>query len=491
MPSASLKKSARVTILLVMEHSLAYTRTLSRLIHLLRHPGSTMEEVRDTLRLLVSHARETPVSFEVDDWRLSVDGSPVPAATGFEELIGQLYAHRVRRLAIRQYATAAELIKLTRLLAEPSSGSPAAFERRAAALKLWNVSLVVAGGSESGDAQESAATSPERVVLAHHLARVRGAMVPLDATHALGELSSLGEEHAEAGRAEAVAEVLVGIVRAERDLAEGVVREECARAVDRLSKPAVTRLVAQLLPALKGRPSEYAEHLAALGRTGTAGAAALIAHLMAADTIEERRVFFDAIVELRAGIPMLIDALGHPQWYVVRNAACLLGEMKAEQADGALARLLEHRDERVREAAAGALAELETPTARTALRRMLQDHSPSVRLHAAGAFAAAGSATTATPLAAALDAESDGDVQLGIIAALGRLGTPDAVQKLVKAVSPSGGRGKPVSYRVAALEALAAARCTSVTPVLRSLLTDAEQSVRDTAKRLIATTALG
>jgi hypothetical protein len=472
-----------------MEHSLAYTRTLSRLIHLLRHPGSTMEEVRDTLRLLVSHARETPVAFEVDDWRLSVDGTPVTAATGFEELIGQLYAHRVRRLAIRQYATAAELIKLTRLLSEPPAGSPAAFERRAAALKLWNVSLVAAG-SEGEDAQ-AATTSPERVVLSHHLARVRSSTVPLDATHALAELVTLAEEHANAGRAEAVAEVLVGIARAEREAADALVREECARTVDRLAKPTVTRLVAQLLPALKGRPSDYAEHLAALGRTGTAGAAALIAHLMAADTIEERRVFFDAIVELRAGIPMLIDALGHPQWFVVRNAACLLGEMKAEQADGALARLLEHRDERVREAAAGALAELETPTARTALRRMLQDHSPSVRLHAAGAFAAAGSATTATPLAAALDAEPDGDVQLGIIAALGRLGTPDAVQKLVKAVTQTGSRPKPVSYRIAALEALAAARGSSVNPILRSLLNDGEPTVRDTAKRLIATTALG
>jgi hypothetical protein len=472
-----------------MEHSLAYTRTLSRLIHLLRHPGSTMEEVRDTLRLLVSHARETAVSFEVDDWRLSVDGAPVAAATGLEELVGQLYAHRVRRLAIRQYATAAELIKLTRLLSEPSTGSPAAFERRAVALKLWNVSLVVAGGTEDESAQ-AATASPERVVLNHHLNRVRAATVPLDATHALGALTSLGEAHAEAGRAEAVAEVLVGIARAERESNDGAIREECARAIDRLSKPAVTRLVAQLLPALKARPSEYSEHLGALGRTGTAGAAALIAHLMAADTIEQRRVFFDAIVELRAGIPMLIDALGHPQWFVVRNAACLLGEMKAEQADGALARLLEHRDERVREAAAGALAELETPTARAALRRMLQDHSPSVRLHAAGAFAAAGSATTATPLAAALDAEPDSDVQLGIIAALGRLGTPDAVQKLVKAVSPAGGRGKPISYRVAALEALAAARGSSVTPILRSFLHDGDPTVRDTAKRLIATTAL-
>ena len=173
----------------------------------------------------------------------------------------------------------------------------------------------------------------------------------------------------------------------------------------------------------------------------------------------------------------------------MRNAASLLGEMREPQADGALARLLEHRDERVREAAAAALSRIDTPTARMALQRMLQDRSPHVRLHAAGAFASS-PAKTATPLATALEAESDADVQLGIIQALGRLGTPDAVQKLVRAVMPSNLRPRPVTFRIAALEALTAARGHSAMPTLRSLLTDSEPAVRDAAKRLIATAAL-
>jgi HEAT repeat protein len=143
----------------------------------------------------------------------------------------------------------------------------------------------------------------------------------------------------------------------------------------------------------------------------------------------------------------------------------------------------------VREAAATALSRIDTATARMALQRMIQDRSPNVRLHAAGAFAAS-PVKTATPLATALDVESDGDVQLGILQALGRLGTPDAVQKLVKAVMPTSGRPKPVSYRIAALEALAAARGHSAMPTLRSLLNDTEPAVRDAAKRLIATAAL-
>jgi len=450
-----------------------------------------MDEVKETLRLLVAQSREATVAYQLDEWKLSIDGTPVPpAVTGFEELVSQLYAHRVRELTVRQFASAAELIKLVRLLAEEPSGDAASLCRKVAALKLWNVELTArdhAGASASAEMP-----SADHIKVAHHLARVRQATVPLDATLALGELVSLAEEHAADGRADGVAEVLVGVVRAEKEAKDPAVREACTKAIERLAKPGVTRLVAQLLPGLQlgGRTREYGEHLEACGRCGNPGAAALIAHLMAADSFDERRVFYSAIVELRTGIPMLIDALGHPQWYVVRNAASLLGEMREPNADGALARLLEHRDERVREAAAAALSRLDTATARAALQRMLQDRSPHVRLHAASAFAASGATKTATPLATALDTESDGDVQLGIIQALGRLGTPDAVQKLVKAVMPTNGRPRPVSYRIAALEALASARGHAAMPTLRSLANDTEPAVRDAAKRLIATAAL-
>jgi HEAT repeat protein len=447
-----------------------------------------MEEVRETLRLLVAQSRETTVCFRLDEWKLSVDEKPVPpAATGFEELIGQLYAHRVRELVIRQFACAAELIKLVRLLAEGPAADAATLLEKIAALKLWNVELTLA--TESAHAAPELPT-PEHVVVTHHLARIRTASLPLDATHALGELVTLAEAHVAAGRAEPLAEILSGIVKAEKDATDAAISAACGKAIDQLAKPAVARLVAQLLPTLQGRPRDFEQHLHALGRCGNPGAAALIAHLMAADSFDDRRVFYNAIVELRTGVPMLIDALGHPQWFVVRNAASLLGEMREPQADGALARLLEHRDERVREAAAAALSCLDTPTSRAALQRMIQDRSPHVRLHAASAFASSGQTKTATPLSTALDAESDGDVQLGIIQALGRLGTPDAVQKLVRAVLPTGGRPRPVSYRIAALEALAAARGHSAHPTFRTLLNDAEPAVREAAKRLIAMTAM-
>jgi hypothetical protein len=474
-----------------MEPQLAFARIFARLIGLLRHPGSTIDEVKETLRFCVAHSRERTIVFRLDDWKLSIDGETVPAAgTGFDELAGQLQAHGVEELTIRQFASAPELIKLVRLLAEERDADPQTFAGKIAAAKLWNVDATAKGAAEPPFAAAPAPT-PDHLKLSHHLARVRQAVVPLDATLALQELQELAEQFVAEGNAEAVAELLVGLWRAEQVATEDAVRIPCAKAIDKLARPALTRLVAQILPGLlaTGRQKDYADHRDALGRCGNPGAAALLAHLMASDTFEERRVFYNAIVELRTGIPMLIDALGHPQWYIVRNAASLLGEMREPMADQALARLLEHRDERVREAAAAALSRIDTSTARIALQRMLQDRSPRVRLHAAGAFASS-PAKTATPLATALESESDADVQIGIIHALGRLGTPDAVQKLVRAVMPSHLRPRPVSFRIAALEALTAARGASAMATLRSLLTDTEPAIREAAQRLIATTAL-
>jgi HEAT repeat protein len=474
-----------------MEPQLAFARTFARLIGLLRHRGSTIDEVKETLRFCVAHSRERTITFRLDDWKFSIDDEVVPATgTGCEEISGQLHAHGVAELTIRQFASAPELIKLVRLLAEPGDDDPQAFAQRALAAKLWNVDVTPRGVGQAVPAEASEPT-PDDIKVAHHLARIRQVEVPLDASLALQELTEFAQELVEAGNAEAVAELLVGLWRAEQEASEGGVRITCRRAIEKLARPVLTRLVAQLLPGLlaAGRQKDYADHRDALGRCGAPGAAALLAHLMAADSFEERRVFYNAIVELRCGIPMLIDALGHPQWYIVRNAASLLGEMREPQADQALARLLEHRDERVREAAAAALSRIDTATARIALQRMLQDRSPHVRLHAAGAFATS-PAKTATPLATALEVESDADVQLGIIHALGRLGTPDAVRKLVRAVMPSNLRPRPVSFRIAALEALTAARGPSAMPTLRSLVQDSEPAVRDAAERLIATVAL-
>jgi hypothetical protein len=473
-----------------MEQRIAYVTALARLVTLLGQAGTSTDEVKTTLRSLVAHARDSALDLRLDGWKLMADGDHLPSTLpGTRTLVGQLEGHQVQRLCVRQAASAGELLQLARALAlPPAPTDPGAMARSIAALKLWSVQLTTTGGQTAGAALEPHADEAAQVVVTHHLARLRSATSAAEEAEALAEIVAMADEAARAGDAELLASVMAGLVRCERESTTDGGRDACGKALDSMARPDVMRLVAQLVPGAGPR----AEYLSVLRRGGDSGAAALIAHLMAADSLEVRRVFFDAIVQLRVGISMLVDALGHPQWFVVRNAAALLGEMQALEADAALARLLEHGDERVRYAAAAALARLATPAANAALQRMIVDTSPSVRLHAASAYATGSQVRTAAPLSAALDAEMDGDVQLGILAALGRLATPDAVQKLVKAIAPAaGGHRRPVQYRVAAVEALANARGAAAIPALRELLGDTDPTVRDTAKRLIAAAAVG
>jgi HEAT repeat protein len=245
-----------------------------------------------------------------------------------------------------------------------------------------------------------------------------------------------------------------------------------------MAKPTLLRTVAQLLP----RRREYQdEYMAVLTRTGEDGADALIEQLTNAQSLAERRVYFDSLLLLNAGIPALVHMLGDARWYVARNAADLLGEMQAAEAEGPLAELLKHDDDRVRRAAANALAKIGTPKAVQGLHVALRDTSPDVRKQAAAGLALRKGQKSANTLSRALDDEGDAEVQLEILRALGRLATPDAVQKLVKAAEPEGRlfKKKAVAYRVAAVRALGEARTPAALTALQSLVNDREREVRE------------
>ena len=49
--------------------------------------------------------------------------------------------------------------------------------------------------------------------------------------------------------------------------------------------------------------------------------------LVEAQNIGERRGFYTALVQMNEGTSVIVQHLNHPQWYVVRNAADLCGEL--------------------------------------------------------------------------------------------------------------------------------------------------------------------
>src|SRR5205085_11948174 len=101
----------------------------------------------------------------------------------------------------------------------------------------------------------------------------------------------------------------------------------------------------------------------------------------------DRHVFINILQLSQAGIPTIVNMLGDTRWFVMRNAADLLGEMRVKSAESALLPLLQHTDERVRKSAANALINLGTTTGFRAVCEMFQAESPRTRAHAAMALA--------------------------------------------------------------------------------------------------------
>jgi HEAT repeat protein len=276
-------------------------------------------------------------------------------------------------------------------------------------------------------------------------------------------------------------------VKREAALQRPELRRPFMLAIRRLSKPSVLRAVASLLP----REREWTEEcVAILVRAGAEGAEAVVELLTHARTEEDRRTYFKILLTLRAGVPSLVLMLGDARWHVVRDAAELLGEMKATEAETALTPLLRHIDERVRRAAAHALIQIGTPTAVRAVHHAVSDteSAAEVRQEAASALGQRrGERTSATTLVRALENEEEEEVQFAILAALGKVATQDAVNRLVKAAEPDGPlfRRKSTAYRVAAIRALGEARTPVAAAALRMLLEDRDRAVREAAAEVL------
>jgi HEAT repeat protein len=219
---------------------------------------------------------------------------------------------------------------------------------------------------------------------------------------------------------------------------------------------------------------------------------ALLHLLVESGSMEERRAYYSALRALATASPLLSRLLGHEEWYVIRNVAELCGDLRAEHAVPQLARHVAHPDERVRRAVAGALGKIATPAAAEPLRQMLRDASPQVRLIAVQGLDGPRSRGLAMTLALALEDEPNQDVQRELLLALGRIGTPDAVQALARQAAP--GRlltRRTVSMRLAAVEGLRVANTPAAIRALQALANDNEGEVRRTVQLALEAAAPG
>jgi hypothetical protein len=299
-------------------------------------------------------------------------------------------------------------------------------------------------------------------------------------TQVLDDLVAIAESAARDARQAVVCEILCRVTRREPQIHEFEAKRAFVMAQRRLAKPMLLRAVVQELPHAGDQRDTF---IAVLTRAGEDGADALIEQIAAISGQNERRVYFDALLQLQAGVPTLIHMLGDARWFVARNAAELLGEMQAREAEPQLTELLRHTDDRVRRAATSALMRLGTSRAMQAIQDALKDGAPAMRMQAAAALVTRKDVKTAATLVRALDEEKDEEVQVAFLLALGKLATPDAVQRLLKAVEPERGlfKKKATAYRVAAVQGLGEARSPEASEALKALQSDKDEEVREAA----------
>lgn len=252
----------------------------------------------------------------------------------------------------------------------------------------------------------------------------------------------------------------------------------------RICTPSVLRGISLLL----GRRRTLREPVTRLlAWSGDAGAEILVDLLIASAVAGERRAYCTAITQCPAARTLLPHLLEDHRWYVVRNAAELLGEMGVTEGDEALVAVLRHSDSRVRRAAVVALGRLATERALQALPLALADQAAPVRLATAHALATLRRPRSVRPLVQALEREEDADVQHALLAALGTHRTDEAVDRLVHESRPGSLLSRrPVARRLAAVHALGEAATAASIAALRTLLSDKHDEVRAAAERALA-----
>ncbi|HEX5178764.1 MAG TPA: HEAT repeat domain-containing protein [Gemmatimonadaceae bacterium] len=522
-----------------MDHAPTFARHFARLVWQLLNDSDAYDLQLASLHLLVDASRAGAVTIGLHEHTLIVNGAPLgDAASEADDLVTQLAGHSVSAVTFEQPSSPADVLVMARILATaPTAGDGGhsvvarldALEARSVHVTLVSVDAAPAhasvapafgadvipdiavfapaaparnGASDPGNGHASepdvgatiattarlnemfgifTSTQTENgpgTALFRHLDAVT---MPKDAARELDALLKVVAEASARARHDVVADVLHGIVVRESALGDDAIRRQYGVALRRIAVPPILRSITALLPR---RRDQHDEYMAVIARCEDAGAEALAESLIAAPTIGDRRVYYDALIRLRTGVRTLVHMLGDSRWYVVRNAAELLGELKVVEAEMELMRLLEHDDDRIRAAAANALARI--GSARRG--RVSRGTTPVTAEIGNASHVAASGQRSVHSIITALEKEADSRVQVALVAALGQLGTAQAVDKLVEIARTERGllaRQRPTPLRVAAVHAIGQARSPNAQQALQALLRDKSPAIRGAASWVI------
>lgn len=177
----------------------------------------------------------------------------------------------------------------------------------------------------------------------------------------------------------------------------------------------------------------------------------------------------------------LMEALDAPEWYVVRNALNVLGEIGTPDMAGDIGRAALHKDTRVVKAAIGALWKLGGRQAESIITAHLRHPDPETQMEALfclGEMKAKNSALAIAELTKPpklLQGGPSQKVRERAIEILGQLGTPfalDLFSELIKRKGLFGGATEPFEIRAATARGLKAFGTAEAMGILRKAVED-------------------
>jgi len=478
-----------------MDNSLTLARHFARLVWLLIHESEATGEQKLALRTISTVSKDSSVRLGITDGRLAVNGLVMPQAlAGVRELADRLASHAIVEISIEEDAAPSELLTLARLLAVGPGSADNAEDaaRNLSELEGKTVHVLLAGPAPAAPAPATEPEPSSEPVEAPATGAGRAQQLwdqlavatdPHEAQRLLEDLAFVAEQATREGRTDEVAEKFALLLDVEAQVDDQAIRPAFVMAVRRLTKPTILRPIARQLvsdPAHADRTERI------LQRCGQDGVDAVVDQFLGARSHAERQVFRDVLSRLTAARESLVQMLSDPRWYVVRQAADLLSELGPHDSERALADLLRHSDERVRRAVTRALGRIDSQFAVDALARALTDVDAKVRVEGVAGLVARKGSRAGSVLASATDAETDLEVQFALLAALGRVATPETVSKLAAAAAAQGGffkTKKNNALRIAAIMALGDAHTPGALTVLQGLANDREKDVRDAVAR--------
>jgi HEAT repeat protein len=489
------------------------------MLNLLRRHPDAVPEAKATLRSLVELAGKRSMTVQLEPEGVTVEGVWVPTETPFIALfIQQMQAHGIAAIHIGHKAPALDVMLFLRALAPDPATSRLGAEltQQMHDAKISGVTIVSTDLGEAARERRGGriteALQVSGVLPRDDAANVAGLVMtsgeatfsemlramPARTTSVSNAVAQLRERPGGAGLVDALAPIEAGIKRAlERkeieqviealvallDAEEAAITEDAQRAfgitLQRVLEQETVRQVARYL-----FDEIFAEDVVRIvQRVGTRATKVLFDLLIEAPTFAERRAYLQALRQIESGGDVVAGMLSHPAWYVVRNAADLVGELGVAEAVPALGGVVEHEDRRVRHAAGVALAKIGSPGAIGHLRKVLKDPDPEVRVAVAKELRGYRLGALVMPIVSVAESEQNLDVLCEYYRALGRIGTPAAIQVLARAVQPGGlfAVRRSTAPRRAAAEGLALAGGKIARDMLQALAHDRDRDVRETA----------